>query len=63
MLEKVAQAIHCVKGYDPFKVHEEVKSMYNWHEVAERTEKVYDRMSMEENITILERLIRLAIII
>jgi phosphatidylinositol glycan class A protein len=38
-------AIHTIqKGlYDPLRAHERVKDMYAWSDVAERTERVYDR--------------------
>ena len=50
------EVIPVVKNVDPFKMHEEVKNMYNWHDVAERTEKVYDRMSSMEPLPLIDRL-------
>jgi phosphatidylinositol glycan class A protein len=56
LIEKLTEAIPLVKTVDPFRMHEEVKSMYNWHDVAERTEKVYDRMASMEPLPLIDRL-------
>jgi len=39
-------------------MHEEVKQMYSWYEVAERTEVVYDRLLDEDRLPLIERLRR-----
>jgi len=36
---------------DPMEMHEKVKSMYNWHDVAQRTEVVYDRVVQTQSPT------------
>ncbi|CAB09127.1 pig-A, phosphatidylinositol N-acetylglucosaminyltransferase subunit Gpi3 [Schizosaccharomyces pombe] len=36
--------------------HEEVKQMYSWIDVAERTEKVYDSICSENNLRLIDRL-------
>ncbi len=55
LIEKLCDAVVLVKNLDPMKLHDEVKYMYSWPDVAERTEKVYDRMSRQEPSTITDR--------
>ena len=40
----MSEAIRKVKAglHDPHAAHERVRSFYNWKDVAERTEKVYE---------------------
>ena len=45
-----------VKHIDPFRLHEEVKGMYSWDDVASRTEKVYDRMTNMEKLPLISRM-------
>lgn len=40
------------------KFHEQVKSMYSWTDVAERTERVYEGICMGERVGLMERLKR-----
>lgn len=42
-LELAIKKFKSGKIIDPMEMHENVKSMYNWHDVAQRTEVVYDR--------------------
>lgn len=56
LIEKLAKAIPMANSVDPFKMHEQVKEMYNWEDVAERTERVYDRAMATENGPLIDRL-------
>ncbi|GJP52484.1 hypothetical protein CLOM_g11593 [Closterium sp. NIES-68] len=44
IVEAIAQAIQIVPRVNPQAMHERVSRMYSWHDVAERTERVYDRV-------------------
>lgn len=47
LIEKVKFAIRRVKSRDPkdpVDMHEKIKNMYNWRDVARRTEIVYNRV-------------------
>ncbi|KAK9237937.1 hypothetical protein V1525DRAFT_129556 [Lipomyces kononenkoae] len=46
------------KAVDTSKFHEQVKSMYGWHDVARRTEKVYDIVAKIDNEPVIDRLKR-----
>jgi len=41
---------------DPFVLHQRIKDMYTWQNVASKTEKVYDEIVSNENHTIMRRL-------
>ncbi len=56
LIDKLTEAIPLVKTVNPFQLHEEVSKMYDWHEVAERTEKVYDRMQSMEQLRLIDKL-------
>jgi phosphatidylinositol glycan class A protein len=56
LIEKISEAIPLVKYIDPFDLHEQVKNMYNWNDVAERTEKVYDKISTMKQLCLLDKL-------
>ena len=44
---------------DPFKSHEMVKNMYNWRNVAKRTEHVYNTVSKySTNVSFVEKLLK-----
>eukprot|EP00066_Takifugu_rubripes_P000960 XP_003961822.1 PREDICTED: phosphatidylinositol N-acetylglucosaminyltransferase subunit A isoform X1 [Takifugu rubripes] len=43
----------------PESIHSRVRTLYTWRNVAERTEKVYDRVSTEEVLPLDRRLLRL----
>ncbi len=44
---------------DPFISHDKVKSMYNWRNVAKRTEHVYNMVTkFTKNISFVERLVK-----
>ncbi|CAI5470484.1 unnamed protein product [Closterium sp. Yama58-4] len=44
IVNAIAQAIQIVPRVNPQAMHERVSRMYSWHDVAERTERVYDRV-------------------
>jgi len=56
----VSKAIHMIR-YEvvkPSTFNDELKDKYSWKNVAERTEKVYDLISMTQNPPLIERLRR-----
>ncbi|KAH8552947.1 hypothetical protein BGW37DRAFT_487805 [Umbelopsis sp. PMI_123] len=56
----VSKAIHMIR-YEvvkPSSFNDELKDKYSWQNVAERTEKVYDLISMTQNSPLIERLRR-----
>lgn len=56
----ISKAIHMFKfgKVDPSKFNNEIKDMYNWSNVAERTEKVYLTISQTKSSPLIERLRR-----
>lgn len=60
VVRALIHAIHTIqKGlYDPIQAHERVKDMYAWSDVAERTERVYDRAMITPEKDLGERLAR-----
>jgi len=56
LIEKLTEAIPMIKTSDPWKMHEQVKGMYTWDDVAERTEKVYDRIIDRKPLPLIDRL-------
>jgi phosphatidylinositol glycan class A protein len=61
LIEKLTLAISKVKTVDPYKMYEHVKTMYTWDDVAERTERVYNKIIREEKWPLIERLRRFGI--
>eukprot|EP01105_Mastigella_eilhardi_P027893 TRINITY_DN8857_c0_g1_i1.p1 TRINITY_DN8857_c0_g1~~TRINITY_DN8857_c0_g1_i1.p1 ORF type:complete len:445 (-),score=125.25 TRINITY_DN8857_c0_g1_i1:43-1341(-) len=53
---KLCELIPLAKQRSPWALHERVKKMYNWFDVAERTEAVYDRVAKLPSLSLLERL-------
>lgn len=51
----IDEAIPLCGEVQPFKFHEEVKQMYNWYTVAERTEIVYDKIAKSEPDPLIQR--------
>lgn len=47
-----------MRDVDPHKFHEAVRGMYAWSDVAERTERVYSRMTRTQVPPLIERLRR-----
>jgi len=58
MITALEAAIPQANNFSPQEFHEEVKQMYSWRNVAERTEKVYNKISKNETSTVVERLKR-----
>jgi phosphatidylinositol N-acetylglucosaminyltransferase subunit A len=61
LFEKLSAAVRQVMqsgGLQHWRSHAEVAQMYSWADVAERTEKVYDRVSRAESLSLLDRLKR-----
>jgi len=56
LIEKISEAIPLLDNLNPYLMHEQVKTMYNWNDVARRTERVYDLMTTCEPLHLLDRL-------
>lgn len=55
IIEKLSIAIPNAKNITAHSFHEEVKNMYNWMNVAKRTEKVYDKVMNTPRPTLKDR--------
>jgi phosphatidylinositol glycan class A protein len=58
IVEALTAAIENIKNVKPFELHERAKKMYNWHDVAERTEYVYDKIIDHAEVSLFHRLRR-----
>lgn len=58
MVEAIHKAISILPNIDPYDMHLRMKKLYSWHDVAKRTEIVYDRALRCSNQNLLERLSR-----
>ncbi|CAI0452881.1 unnamed protein product [Linum tenue] len=58
MVQAIKKAISLLPGIDPQAMHERMKKLYDWHDVAKRTEIVYDRALKCPNQPLLGRLSR-----
>ncbi|TXG73815.1 hypothetical protein EZV62_002394 [Acer yangbiense] len=58
MVLAIRKAISILPKIDPQVMHERMKKLYNWHDVAKRTEIVYDRALKCSNENLIERLSR-----
>ncbi|KAH9812864.1 family 4 glycosyltransferase [Melampsora americana] len=60
LVRAIDRAIEIIRSgkHDPIKVHERVKGMYSWVDVAIRTEKVYEEIMKIEPCPLVERLRR-----
>lgn len=58
IIEKLTEAIAIIKSkeLDPVQIHNEVRLMYDWDNVAARTEVVYKTMCLMPNLPLLERM-------
>ena len=56
IIEALSDVIPQVRNVDPYEFHKEVRQMYNWHHVAERTEIVYDKIMKKSPLPLTERL-------
>lgn len=54
----IDEAIPKVQHVQPQMFHQRVRKMYDWHDVARRTEIVYDKVRKEPCISFIERLRR-----
>lgn len=60
IIDAVEEAIMKVPYISPWELHENVRRFYSWDWVAERTERVYDRVQTHPTIPIAERIVRYA---
>lgn len=58
MVQAIKKAISILPMIDPQDMHNRMKKLYDWHDVAKRTEIVYDRALNCSNQSLLERLSR-----
>ncbi|XP_058205330.1 phosphatidylinositol N-acetylglucosaminyltransferase subunit A isoform X2 [Rhododendron vialii] len=58
MVQAIQKAICILPNIDPHSMHLRMKKLYSWHDVAKRTEIVYDRALRCSNQNLLERLSR-----
>lgn len=56
IIEKLTDAIPLAKNVKPQDLHDQIKEMYNWHDVAARTEKVYDEVIQIRECSFIDRL-------
>ncbi|KAJ3196065.1 hypothetical protein HK101_010166 [Irineochytrium annulatum] len=60
LVEGIKHAIKLIKddAIDPYKIHNDIKSMYSWSDVAERTERVYNRIVNTKPTPLAERFVK-----
>lgn len=58
MVVAIGQAIRHLPQVDPFSMHNRMKTLYSWMDVAKRTEVVYDHALSSEDDDLLLRLSR-----
>uniref|UniRef100_A0A8H7XMR0 Glycosyl transferase family 1 domain-containing protein n=1 Tax=Psilocybe cubensis TaxID=181762 RepID=A0A8H7XMR0_PSICU len=60
VIRAISEAIEIIQNgrHDPIQAHERIKQFYNWEDVAERTEKVYDTVLKTPQIDLMERIHR-----
>ncbi|CAE6016123.1 unnamed protein product [Arabidopsis arenosa] len=58
MLRAIEKAISILPSINPEEMHNQMKKLYSWEDVAKRTEIVYDRALKCSNRNLLERLSR-----
>lgn len=58
----MSEAIRFVSAgkHDPYRAHERIKGFYDWHEITQRTELVYESAMESEPYDFWTRLHRLA---
>ena len=56
LIEQLENAIRNVKNIPCTKMHETVKSLYSWHNVAARTERVYQKVMERPQSSLLTRI-------
>ncbi|PNY11448.1 phosphatidylinositol N-acetylglucosaminyltransferase subunit A-like protein [Trifolium pratense] len=63
MVYAIKKAIYMLPKIDPQDMHNRMRELYDWNDVAKRTEIVYDRALKCSNQKLLERLSRQAILL
>ncbi|XP_042441990.1 phosphatidylinositol N-acetylglucosaminyltransferase subunit A-like isoform X1 [Zingiber officinale] len=58
MVHAIRKAIVMLPSIDPYAMHQRMKKLYSWHDVAKRTEIVYDRALQSSDENLLRRLPR-----
>jgi phosphatidylinositol glycan class A protein len=60
VFKAVSRAIGYIQSgsHDPVKTHQLVSQMYNWEDVAKRTQKVYETVLLQDRLPLAERLVR-----
>jgi len=60
VIRAISEAVKIIQNgkHDPFQAHERIKMLYNWEEVAIRTEKVYDTVLRTRQMELMERIER-----
>ncbi|KAK8923747.1 hypothetical protein KSP39_PZI019682 [Platanthera zijinensis] len=58
MVHAITKAILLLPNVNPFAMHDRMKGLYSWHDVAKRTEVVYDRALLCSGGSLLQRLPR-----
>ncbi|KAF9527444.1 glycosyltransferase family 4 protein [Crepidotus variabilis] len=60
VIRAISEAIQVIKEgrHDPLRAHERIKTFYNWEDVAERTEVVYDAVLKTPQLELMERIER-----
>ncbi|KAE9391748.1 transferase [Gymnopus androsaceus JB14] len=60
LVRAISEAISIVSAgkHDPLKAHQLIKTLYDWEQVAERTERVYDTVMKSEQRDLWERMSR-----
>ncbi|XP_020590589.1 phosphatidylinositol N-acetylglucosaminyltransferase subunit A [Phalaenopsis equestris] len=58
MVHAIEKSIEMLPNINPVAMHERLKKLYSWHDVAKRTEVVYDRALLCSDETLLQRLPR-----
>ncbi|KAG4959937.1 hypothetical protein JHK87_036570 [Glycine soja] len=61
IVQAIQKAIYMLPEIDPQVMHNRMRELYNWRDVAKRTEIVYDRASKCPNQSLLESLSRQAL--
>jgi phosphatidylinositol glycan class A protein len=58
LVEVLSDAIPLARTVNPFELHRQVEDMYSWHSVAERTERVYERVMAAPRPSLGERILK-----
>jgi len=58
VVRAIEEAIPLVPSVDPFEMHRQVSSMYDWRDVAARTEIVYDKIAATPSLPLIGKLQR-----